>query len=180
MIPIRRGPRPPVTKSDYETVRRLGLRRLIGFPVLMVMASRITGLPLHYAAACLEKETGGRNVYGHDPTFPRLQGKRVTWRNYTRVYLPARKASGNRVMQGVGPLQLTWWATQDTADREGGCWVPWVNMIVGYRTLWASIRTHGPEMGAAIYNGGPSPGAAARRYGADFMVKAAKWQALGL
>lgn len=143
-------------------------------PLWTIQAARKAGLPLAYACACIEKESGlGHNVFGHDPTIFVGAGV-VTKAKYLR-YRTRRRASGNRQMQGVGPCQLTWWATQDAADRIGGCWTPLANMIVGFSALAALIRQHGPQAGAALYNG---TGPAAAAYGRDFMVKAHRWQTI--
>jgi hypothetical protein len=144
-------------------------------PAQTLKATRATGLPLHYACAMLWKESlGGQNVFGHDPTasIPRSwMGKTVTKARYV-VYKKNRKAGLG--MQGVGPTQLTWYAFQDRADALGGCWNPYANMLVGFAVLRANIKLHGPQKGAARYNGS---GPMADRYGRDFIVKANRWKA---
>jgi hypothetical protein len=57
-------------------------------------------------------------------------------------------------MQGVGPLQLTWWEYQNRADLYGGCWKPKCNYRVGFRLLASLVKHHGERKGLAIYNGG--------------------------
>src|ERR687895_578180 len=112
-------------------------------------------LRLPLACALLEKESsGGHNVFGHDPTIFVGAGK-VTRERY-KEYRSRRVASGNRLMQGVGPCQLTWWEFQDAADREGGCWRPEVNMRVGFRHLVALISQHGEGPRGRRYNGSGS------------------------
>jgi hypothetical protein len=64
-------------------------------------------------------------------------------------------------MQGVGPVQLTWWEFQDEADRRGGCWKPAINMEVGFERLAALVRRNGLRDGIRAYNGS---GPAAERY----------------
>lgn len=143
-------------------------------PLWTIAAARKAGLPLAYALALIEKESGkGFNLFGHDPTIFAGAGA-VTKAKYL-AYRLARRRSGNRQMQGVGPTQLTWWATQDAADRAGGCEKPLVNMTVGFTALARLIRLHGPEKGAAAYNGS---GPAAAAYGRDFVQKARRWQAV--
>lgn len=159
-----------------EQQRLVALLRAHGVvnPLYTLQAAGKAKLPLAYALACIEKETGkGHNVFGHDPTIYVGAGT-VTRAKYT-AYKRARVASGNRMMQGVGPCQLTWWSTQDAADRIGGCWHPLYNMTVGFTALAALIRKYGPEKGAAAYNGS---GPAAAAYGRDFMVKARRWQSI--
>jgi hypothetical protein len=142
-------------------------------PHAVVEEARRAGLPLPLACALLEKESGrGRNVFGHDPTIFVGAGE-VTRAKYAE-YKRRRVGSGNRLMQGVGPCQLTWWEFQDTADREGGCWRPEVNMRVGFRHLAALIAQHGLAEGARRYNGS---GPAAEAYSRDLLAKAKVWEA---
>lgn len=136
-----------------------------------ILEAKRAGLPLSAAAALLDKESGkGQNIFGHDPTIYAGAGK-VTKSKYL-AYKAARKRSGNRLMQGVGPCQLTWYATQDAADRIGGCWVPRYNKRVGFKTLADLIKQYGVEKGAAHYNG---TGPAATAYGRDFKAKQKHW-----
>lgn len=130
------------------------------------------GIPVSLGFALVEQETGTcRNVYGHDPVRNRApKGGHVTKKNYLGVYLPDRKRGLG--MQGVGPLQLTWFATQDVADKLGGCWKPKVNLRVGFSTLAALIRQFGYAKGVERYNGS---GPAAVAYSANVRRNAAKW-----
>ena len=142
-------------------LRRLGVK----MPVRALMAARAAGIPAALAASVLAQETGGgRNVWGHDPVpvgYP--FGGDVTPANY-RAYVARRRRDGNRFMQGVGPLQLTWWEFQDDADRAGGADKPLVNMTVGFRHLAGLIRAHGLHDGVRRYNGsGPRAEAYADR-----------------
>src|SRR4051794_39888469 len=103
-------------------------------PRTVVAEARRAGLRLPIACAMLEKETGGgHNVFGHDPTIF-VGGGEVTEARY-REYKRRRVASGNRLMQGVGPCQLTYYTLQDEADAQGGCWRTEINMRVGFRHL---------------------------------------------
>lgn len=129
-----------------------------------------TKLPLSYALALLEKEGGFRNVYGHDAVRnPAPKGGRVTSANYAK-YKRDRKAGLG--MQGVGHTQLTWYELQDSADRIGGAWKPYPNMVVGFSNLKRLVNLHGKEHGAAAYNG---TGPAAAAYGRDFVHKQEAW-----
>lgn len=119
-------------------------------------ASR-AGLPVSLGYALAEKETTlARNIYGHDPVRNRApKGGHVTKKNYLSVYLPDRKRGLG--MQGVGPFQLTWFATQDRADALGGCWRPKINARVAFATLAALIKQYGYVDGIRRYNGsGPN------------------------
>ncbi len=128
-------------------------------------ATRAADIPLYVGCAFLVQETGGgRNVFGHDPTVFAGAGK-VTRSKYL-AYRHVRRRTGE--MQGVGPMQLTWWSYQDRADRLGGAWKPYPNMVVGFRHLAALHHATGSWRSAAHeYNGG---GAMATAY-ADQMSR---------
>jgi hypothetical protein len=130
-------------------LRRLGIR----MPLRMLRAAHKAGIAPSLAAAMLIQESaGGMNVFGHDPTIYAGAGT-VT----KRKYLAYKRARGHTRMQGVGPLQLTWYSIQDEADARGGCWDPYVNMLVGFQHLSASIRRNGYSLGIKAYNGsGPA------------------------
>lgn len=141
-------------------------------PRMAVAEAKRAGLRLDYACAMLQKESGGgSNVFGHDPTIFVGAGP-VTKAKYLD-YKRRRVASGNKLMQGVGPTQLTYWTLQDRADAQGGCWNPRINMRVGFKHLADHIRAHGEADGARRYNGS---GAAAEAYSKDLLAKAARWR----
>lgn len=126
-------------------------------------------MPLSLACAILEQETrGGHNVFGHDDVRS-IVGGRVTRARY--AYYKARRKQGMG-MQGVGPQQITWWATQDLADSMGGCWKPNINIYVGLSLLAQNIRTYGHHSGVARYNGS---GAAAENYARSVLAREAQW-----
>lgn len=161
--------RPTQTDLKYAAILA---RHGMNYPLATVLRARDAGIPISLAAALNEQETGNaRNVFGHDPTtsIPRSwMGGKVTLRRY-RSYKARRAQHG---MQGVGPLQLTWWQTQDLADRLGGCHKPGINMRVGYATLAANIRALGYAKGIERYNGS---GPRAVAYSKSVRAKARKW-----
>ena len=141
-------------------------------PMITIAEAQRAGLRLPIACAMLEKESsGGHNLFGHDPTI--FVGAGAVTREKYRAYKKQRVAGGNKHMQGVGPCQLTWYALQDEADREGGCWRPEINIRVGFRHLAALIKTHGDADGARRYNGS---GKAAEAYSADLLRRARAWE----
>jgi hypothetical protein len=75
-------------------------------------------------------------------------------------------------MQGVGPGQLTWWETQDYADKRGGCHKREVNILVSIQTVAARIRDFGYVDGLRRYNGS---GPAAVEYSREVRRKADRW-----
>lgn len=140
----------------------------------IVAEAHLAGIPTSLGMALLETESGFRNVFGHDPTraIPRSwMGQKVTEARYL-VYKANRKRGLG--MQGVGFGQLTWWETQDLADRNGGCWKASVNIRVSFRTLAARIKTYGYAIGVARYNGS---GAAAANYSRTVRARARVWHA---
>jgi uncharacterized protein YcbK (DUF882 family) len=166
--------------ADAKLIQRLQAGG-IKAPEMAIAEARNAGLDLAYACALLEKESGGgANVFGHDRDangryiFPARDGAVAVTEELYREYKRRRVASGNRLMQGAGPAQLTWWEFQDEADREGGCWKPAVNMRVGFRRLASLMRQHGEADGARRYNGS---GPAAEAYSADLRAKARAWKA---
>lgn len=151
---------------------RIARRHGQKYPFLTAYEANKAGLTPALGYALAEQETGtSRNVYGHDPVRnPAPKGGHVTKRNYLGTYLPARRRGLG--MQGVGPLQLTWYATQDVADRLGGCYRRRYNLRVGFRTLAALIRQYGYADGIRRYNGS---GPAADAYSRSVRSRAAKW-----
>jgi hypothetical protein len=147
----------------YLRARRHGAR----YAGRIIEEAHREGIQLSLAFAVCEQETGFRNVFGHDPTIYVGAGK-VT----KRKYLAYKRARGTTHMQGVGPMQLTWWATQDLADREGGCWRPRMNIRIGLRLLHQNIRQHGERAGIKAYNG---TGPAADAYARTVLQRKAKW-----
>ncbi len=120
--------------------------------------------------AFLEQESaGGENIFGHDPTIFVGAG-RVTKKKYLAYRAQRKQGKG---MQGVGPMQLTWWEFQDRADALGGCWVPYNNITVGVQLL-KDYRDGGKNSWVYVgerYNG-------ARAYGVEVAEKIEKWQKL--
>lgn len=145
------------------------------YSLRIIIQARKAGVPLSLAFALIEKESGFRNVFGHDPTnsIPvTWRGKKVTKSRY-KHYKKNRGSTGSGGMQGVGPAQLTWWSYQDEADSRGGCWNPKHNISVAMDHLAALLNRHRSQEDAiAAYNGA---GAAARAYAKDVLARQRKW-----
>jgi hypothetical protein len=152
-----------VTRADRRLValaRHHGCRPGLARPI--IRWARAYGVPISLAFALFEHESGFRKVFGHDPTIYAGAGA-VTKARYL-AYRALRRAHGNRLMQGVGEGQLTWWETQDRADALGGCWRADANVRVALLTLAARIHEHGEAAGIARYNGaGPAAAAYSRQ-----------------
>jgi hypothetical protein len=149
-VPILRPKDVPLAPK----LRKLGIK----MPLRMLIAAHDAAIPPSLAASVLMQETsGGANIFGHDPTIFAGAGE-VTKAKY-HAYKKQRGPEGHGGMQGVGPLQLTFFTLQDEADARGGCWRPYVNMLVGYEHLAANIRRSGLHAGVKAYNGsGPDAG----------------------
>jgi hypothetical protein len=129
-------------------LRTLGIK----MPIRMLIAAHNTAIPPSLAASVLMQETsGGANIFGHDPTIFVGAGE-VTKAKYL-AYKKQRGPKGEGGMQGVGPLQLTFFTLQNEADAKGGCWKPYVNMLVGFEHLADNIRRGGMHQGVKAYNG---------------------------
>jgi hypothetical protein len=156
-------------------LREQGLK----YPRTTLRESQRVGLELSFALAFLDKETRGKdvdgaprfglNLFGNDPVRNPVKGGFVTPERYRRYLINRRRGLG---MQGVGPLQLTWWEFQDMADRLGGCWKPGPNLRVGFAIAKRLIRDHGKLGGASRWNG---TGDAADRYGRDWLARQRFW-----
>lgn len=141
----------------------------IKYPYQTMKAADEAGVPFYVLCAFLEQETaGGANVFGHDPTIFVGAG-RVTKKKYLD-YLAQRKKTGK--MQGVGPMQLTWWEFQDRADALGGAWKPYNNILVGAQIL-KEYKDNGLtwQQVATKYNGSSD-------YGTAVAYKILKWKTL--
>lgn len=139
------------------TQKILRLRRNgIKIPIIAYQEAQRTGCNLAALCAVLEQETeGGENVFGHDRTIFVGAGK-VTKLKY-QAYKHARGVTGRGGMQGVGPMQLTYYSYQDAADKYGGCWKPRFNVRVGAEKLVRDFKHTGSWHGAfRSYNGSES------------------------
>jgi hypothetical protein len=136
---------------------------------LIWSASAKAGLPFYAACALMEKESGGRNVYGHDAGGA-LSGypHPVTFDNW-RVFRWLVIDKG-MTSNGVGPAQITWkpffLRMEDELLKP---WSPFDNMFFGFRLIrdyrvgktWADAGTR--------YNGSPD-------YGRDYAAKVETWR----
>lgn len=163
--------------------RRYGIRNAL----VAIQEGKKVGIGPALAIAMLEQESHGKNVWGHDPTIfiggydakhRRYWTKRRSRRGYVnkrgyQEYKRQRASGSTPRMQGVGPMQLTWWTTQDLADKLGGCWKPRYNIKTGFRILSANIKQYGLRDGIRRYNGS---GAAAEAYARSVLARQDAWQ----
>jgi hypothetical protein len=157
--------------SDPLLVARMRKNGIVN-PLWTLQAARKARLPVAAACAFLEQESSkGQNVFGHDPTIFVGRGP-VTEAKY-REYKKQRGPEGKGGMQGVGPMQLTFFTLQDAADDLGGCWKPLHNMTVGFEHAAGLIRRQGLRPGIKAYNGS---GPAADRYAEHVLSLIRKWE----
>lgn len=158
-----------IRKANKYKLRRRGIK----YPVTTVREAERAGISLSLACAVLSQESaGGHNVFGHDPVKPpQIKGGKVTKSRYLQ-YKKLRRTHG---MQGVGPMQLTWYTFQDAADKLGGCWVPKYNMRIGFKILRDNIKKYGERDGIRRYNGS---GEAAERYASQVLARKRAWHRL--
>ena len=173
----------PKQQRYADIARRNGIRNA----AIAIEEGEREGIGPALAIAMLEQESSGKNVWGHDPTIfvggwdaknrkfwttdPDRKGY-VNEAGY-REYKRQRGSGCNGKCQGVGPMQLTWWSTQDMADREGGCWKPRYNIRIGFRILAGLIRDHGVFGGLRRYNGS---GPRAVQYATSVLTRRTKWR----
>lgn len=134
-------------------------------------------LPFHVACALLQKESGGRNVYGHDHggvfSFPGRTVE-VTAENFKEF---RHRIDAGEPSNGVGPCQITAKGFFPQAQAQGlKLWRPLDNMTFGFRLLRNHHRTHGTwDKAGTVYNAGNlRHGVTA--YGRTFASFVEQWQ----
>lgn len=143
----------------------------LGYASELVQAALTAGVPLAVAAALLEKETGGANVFGHDAGGAMYGAGEVTEENFREFLAQVRAGATSN---GVGPLQITWPGYLDDAEARGiRLWVPAENIAYGLGII--ATLLNGREDDDAIraageaYNGNAS-------YGDDLLYRTTQWR----
>lgn len=155
-----------VKKSDQEIIAEY-----LQNADALVKAAKDTGLPLDIAAAVIEKESGGKNIFGHDAGGAFHGGGTVTEAKYKDFIKQVR---GGKTSNGVGPAQITWPGFFTEMEKQGlKPWVPYDNMKYGFslmvdylggKTTDAALRNAGKR-----YNGNGS-------YGDHLVEVVKKWR----
>lgn len=162
----------PVTAKRIEIAKRYGLVNVEDAAV----ACRIAGLPFYAACALLEKESGGKNEWGHDHggVFSGYPGE-VTEAGYRafREFL-ARGMTSN----GVNACQITDKSHFPIMEARG--LKPWVvldNMIYGFELMAGDFKANGNNWTKAgtVYNHG-SMRDGIQPYGTDYLLKVIEWR----
>jgi hypothetical protein len=133
-------------------------------------AAKDNECPFYVACALMQKESGGKNVYGHDKGGV-LSGypDEVSEENFKVFrYLVLEQGFPSN---GVGPAQLTYKGFfEHMEELDLKAWDPYDNMLYGLRLImqyyddfsnWANV--------GSMYNGSPE-------YGLDFARKVAEWK----
>lgn len=157
---------------DAELARIIDRHMPGGHGEIIVREARRAGLLVSVACAVVEQESGGMNVFGHDPVRrPQVKGGKVTRGRYAR-YRALRRVCGN---QGVGLMQLTSPGYQDMADKLGGCWKPTYQLRVGFMIVRGLIAQHGRRRGLASYNAGEAGWRNGETYAAQVEQRIHRW-----
>jgi hypothetical protein len=128
-----------------------------------IRLARRVGVPISWAFALVDQESGFRNIFGHDRGSI-LHGLPVT---PGRVAILLRHVNDGGASNGVGLTQLTWPPYIKRAQRQGGAHKPKVQIAVGLDIL--KQVSGGDYRGRAWqYNG-------ARSYQAQIAAKQARW-----
>lgn len=156
----------PVTQKRIDIAKKFGLVNVDDAAI----ACRKAGLPFYAACALLEKESGGRNVYGHDKGGV-LSGFSldVNVDNFAAFLFEVNRG---QTSNGVGPCQITFKGYFAQMIAKGlSPWVPADNMQFGFGLLLGHYNAHGHDWAAAgtAYNG-------ASAYGNDLAAKVAAWR----
>jgi hypothetical protein len=153
------------TRAQRRIAKNFGLKNVW----TIHRAAKATGLPFEVACALIQKESGGRNVYGHDEGGA-LSGYpyAVTEENF-KVF--RWMINNGHTSNGVGPCQITYRGFFTQMDQQGlRPWVIYDNMVFGFRLLKSYYTREGgwTEAGKR-YNG-------ALEYGVDLNSKINQWK----
>lgn len=151
--------------TDIDILTKGGLKNAAA----IVNAAATSGVPLYIAAAFVEQESGGANVYGHDAggLFP---GKAVTQSNF-KTFLSKVVRDGH-TSNGVGPLQITY-PGYFKQNPSYPFWDPEHNILFGLQIIQKNLP-RGLNAAAQLYNSGSATGAPS--YGESVVNRAAKWK----
>ena len=139
------------------------------------------GLFVSTAAALLEKESGGKNVFGCDfgenfTTVPPYCHVEVTQERVSKLIDNFNQPPAGIGANGVGVTQITDMSLVQEAQGFGGAHIVRNQMRVGFRYLNSLIAFLGWPEGAAAYNAGPGNFLSVlETYGRDMEKKEREW-----
>jgi hypothetical protein len=137
---------------DAELARKLRARGVKNaLRIVIECRHRHDGvIPVSLGLALQEQESNGQNIFGADTNAP-FTHQPVT---KARVLKLVEHVRAGGLSNGVGPMQLTFIAFIDEANRDGGAWDPAVNIATGLGIIADHVKQHGVRKGLAAYNGG--------------------------
>jgi hypothetical protein len=139
------------------------------------------GLFVSTAAALVEKESGGKNIFGCDfgerfTTDPPFCQVEVTKERVKRLIDNFHQPPPGIGANGIGVTQLTSMSLVEAAEGMGGAHLVRHQMRVGFGHLNRLIALFGWPEGAAAYNAGPGNLLSVMdTYGADMARKERQW-----
>jgi hypothetical protein len=131
-------------------------------------------IPVSLGVALQEQESGGRNIFGADTHAP-FAHMAVT---EARVRKLVDHVHAGGTSNGVGPLQLTFIGFIEEANRDGGAWVPAVNIATGLGIIAGHVKQHGVRGGLAAYNAGTPRSSQGQRYAGEVMQRQVRFHAM--
>lgn len=146
----------------------------------IALACREAGVPFYVACALFEKESGGRNVYGHD-VGGALSGFPLEVNEHNFAVFRWLVVVKGQISNGVGPSQITYAGSLKGGKRDGGYFRemeaagldPWDvhdNMLKGLQILRGHFAHSSSWRDAGTaYNGHSS-------YGIDLEKRIAGWR----
>jgi hypothetical protein len=127
------------------------------------------------ALAIQEQESsGGKNIFGADDGAP-FSHQPVTQQRVLRL-LELVHAGGRS--NGVGPFQLTFPPFIEEANRDGGAWLPAVNIATGLNIIAGHVKDHGVRGGLTTYNGGNPQSTKGKKYAKAVMDRQPRFHAM--
>jgi hypothetical protein len=168
-----------VSASQIQKAKQQGL---VNVEAIAAACDKLK-FPFYMACTIMERETRGKNIYGHDVggIFTQHGNLEVTETNY-KTFL-RRLLNGER-SNGVGPMQLTYKGyhigPQSLTTRGYKAWIPVDNILYGAGIMSRSYRTNlakGQSVSRAFWNAAKSYNGAAS-YANGAAARARTWLAL--
>jgi len=157
------------TARDAELARKLrarGVKNALRI-ILECRHRHDSVIPVSLGLALQEQESKGQNIFGADTNAP-FTHQPVT---KTRVLKLVEHVRAGGISNGVGPMQLTFLPFIEEANRDGGAWVPAVNIATGLGIIAGHVKQHGVRKGLAVYNGGTPNSTKGLRYAEEVLER---------
>lgn len=170
---MRPAPISRVRMRDLNLARKIVRRRprAVGLCLRIVVEARRNNLAISEALAVIEHESGFRNIFGCDRGGPFCH-QPVT---KAKVLDLVRRVQAGGVSNGVGHGQLTWIGYIQEANRDGGAWVPRVNIATALKIVGSHKARHGWKKGLEVYNAGHVGTPQGRAYAQRVDALKAQW-----